>query len=165
MGDLRPMASALLSLYDRGMIRRLLCVLAVSACALAVVALTPLGAQAQSAVTITVGSTGNLAKSRVVVTVPVQITCAPVGTLFDFEDSATIEQAAGRAIASGSGSAGQPSVVCDGTPQPVTFTFLADPTGPPFHRGYAAVEVFLFVSGSDGSESGSSGLQTIKLKG
>ena len=158
------MARALLSPYRQAMIRRLFFLLAVPACASAVVALTPLGAQAQSAVTISVAATGTLAHSRVVATVPVQITCAPVGTVFDIMPTATIEQAAGHAIASGSGGPSQP-IVCDGTPHPNTVTFLADPAGPPFHGGPAAVEVSVFIFGSGGSESGSSGLQTVTLKG
>jgi hypothetical protein len=123
----------------------------------------PLGAQAQSAVTISVGSTATLSKSRVVVTVPVQITCAPIGTVFDNMGNATIEQAAGHAIASGSGFEDQP-IVCDGTPHPNTYTLSADPTGPPFHGGQASVSISVSLDGSTGREFGSSGPQPVTLK-
>jgi|SRR6266581_1171401 hypothetical protein len=146
------------------MTRRLLRRLFVLTCVSALVALTPLSAKAQSPeVTITVGATGTV-QSRIVVTVPVQITCGPleVGTA---QQSATIEQAAGHEIAQGSGFADQP-IVCDGTAQPNTFTFLADPSGPPFHGGNAAVSIGLFIcSPSFVCISGGSGIQIVKLKG
>ena len=124
----------------------------------------PLSAQAQPAVSISVGSKGTLAPSRVVVTVPVQITCAPIGTINAVQENATIEEAAGRAIASGSGFSDQP-IVCDGTPYPNTFTFSADPTGAPFHVGPASVNISLFIENSTGGfETGSSGIQTVRLR-
>jgi hypothetical protein len=155
------------------MIRRLLSLLLMPACALAVVVLTPLGAQAQqSAVTITIASKGTLARSRVVVTVPVQISCdlsagqpGPIGSPFSIEGGATILQAVGRlAIASGSGFTDQP-IVCDGTPHSNTVTLVADASGPPFHTGAASVTFSLFIEDFSGnSESGSSGPQTVSLK-
>jgi hypothetical protein len=150
--------------YDKAMIGRLLSFFLVPTAALAVVAMTPLGAQAQSDVTISIGSTGTLAPSRVVATVPVQITCAPVGTVQAVQEGATLEQAAGHAIASGSGFSDQP-IVCDGTPHANSFTFSADATGPPFHGGPASVNISLFIFGSDGFESGGSGFQTVSLVG
>src|SRR6266536_577593 len=127
-------------------------------CVSALAALTPLSARAQSPeVTITVAATGTL-QSRIVATVPVQITCGPLDVAF-VEQGATIEQAAGREIASGSGFADQP-IVCDGTAQPNTFTFLADPSGPPFHGGDAAVRIALFIcSPTFVCINGSSGIQ------
>jgi hypothetical protein len=47
-------------------------------CVSALVALSPLAAQAQEEVTITVGPTGTLQANGVVVTVPVEITCGPL---------------------------------------------------------------------------------------
>jgi hypothetical protein len=130
----------------------------------ALVALTPLSARAQSSeVTITVGATGTL-QSRIVATVPVRITCGPLEVSV-VQESATIEQAAGTAIAHGSGFSDQP-VVCDGTAQPNTFTFLADPSGPPFHGGNAAVSISLFICDpSFVCVSGSSGVQIVRLRG
>ncbi len=147
------------------MTRRLLRRLFVLTCVSALVALTPLSAKAQSPeVTITVGATGTL-QSRIVATVPVQITCGPLEVGF-VQQSATIEQAAGNQIAQGQGFADQP-IVCDGTAQPNSFTFLADPSGPPFHGGDAAVSISLFICDPTFVVciSGGSGIQIVRLRG
>ena len=83
------------------MARQLLRRVLMLTCVAAIVALTPLSAQAQSEVTITVGATGTL-QSRIVARVPVQITCAPMEVAFG-DTGGTIRQAAGREIAHGSG--------------------------------------------------------------
>jgi hypothetical protein len=143
---------------------RLLRRLFVLTCVSALVALTPLSAKAQPpGVTITVGATATL-QSRIVATVPVQITCGPLEVGFA-QESATIEQAAGKQIAHGQGFSDQP-IVCDGTAQPNTFTFLADPSGPPFHGGDAAVSIGLVICdpASVVCISGSSGIQIVRLR-
>jgi hypothetical protein len=146
------------------MTKRVLYPLIVLACVSAFVTSTPLSARAQSTdVTITVGPTGRL-QSRIVATVPVQITCGPLDVGID-QQSATIEQAAGQRVAHGTGFADQ-AIVCDGTPQPNSFTFLADSSSPPFHGGDAAVNIGLFLcSPSFTCISGGSGIQIVRLTG
>ena len=155
------------------MFRRLLALLSVSACASAVMVLAPISAQAQSAVTISLGSTGTIAKSKVLVTLPVQITCdltagqpGPIGTPFTVEDDASIAQAAGRAIATGTGFADRSAVVCDCTPHRNTITLVADSTGPPFHGGHATVQYQVLIFDNNGNtEQANTGFVTISLNG
>ena len=147
------------------MTTRRLRLLLMLACVSALVALTPLGAQAQEEVTITVGATGTLQARGVVVTVPVEITCGPieVDPRFTMAD-ALLQQAVKRQIAQGFGNPDQP-IVCDGTPHPNTFTILASASGPPFRKGDAAVRVFVTVGNETACcISGSSGIQTIRLR-
>jgi hypothetical protein len=147
------------------MARQLLRRFLVLTCVAAVVALTPLSAQAQSEVTITVGATGTL-QSRIVARVPVQITCAPMEVAFG-DTGGTIRQAAGREIAHGSGGADQPvtSIVCDGAPHPASFTFVADLDSPPFRGGDAVVTVAVILCDVNFvCQSGDSGFQTVKLR-
>ena len=111
---------------------------------LAVLAVTlALGGTAQ-AMTLAVGSPDLAA--RIAVTVPVTVTCNPVGSLTVFSQMITVrvEQAAGRAIARGTGTlfAAFPSPLlfpCDGSTQELSVIVLADPAGPPFHGGKAIV--------------------------
>lgn len=122
-------------------------------------------AAAQSEVTITVGATGTL-QSRILVTVPVQITCSPIEVALG-DTGGSIEQAAGREIAHGGGAADLPitAIVCDGTPHPASFTFLADFDSPPFHGGDAVVIVGVTLCDANFvCESGSSGPQIVKLR-
>ena len=155
------------------MTRRLLALLSVPVCASAAVVLMPLGAQAQSAVTISLAPTGTIARSHVLVTVPVQITCdltaghpGPIGTPFFVEDFGTIAKAAGQAIATGTGFADRSAIICDGTPHPNTITFVADSGSPPFRGGAATVRYTVDIFGNFGnSEQGDSGFQTVSLKG
>jgi hypothetical protein len=134
-------------------------------CVSALIALTPLGAEAQGTVNITVGATGTLQANGVVVTVPVEITCGPIEMDPRFtEASATLQQAVKRQIATGFGNPNQP-IVCDGAPHPNTFTILASSSGPPFRKGDAAVQVFVRVGNeTECCISGSSGIQIIKLR-
>jgi hypothetical protein len=146
------------------MTRRLPRVLLMLTCVSALVALTPLGAQAQGEVTVTVGARGTLLARGVAATVPMEITCGPMEVDPRFTDaSAELQQAVRHRIAHGLGFPEQP-IVCDGTPHPNTATIPADTSGPPFRKGDAVVEVFVRV----GNEtfccpSGSSGFQIIKL--
>jgi hypothetical protein len=86
-------------------------------------------------------------RSRVAITVPVEVTCPaldPSYTLWGQSITVSIEQAAGNAIAYGTGSAfghspDSPLVVCDGTPKTVSITVLADPASRPFSRGWLSV--------------------------
>lgn len=147
------------------MTRRPLRLLLMLTCVSALVALTPLSAQAQEEMTITVGPTGTLLARGVAVIVPMEITCGPieVDPRFTMAD-AELRQAVRRQIAHGFGFPEQP-IVCDGTPHPNTATILADTSGPPFKKGQAVVEVSVRV----GNEtfcciSGGSGIQTIRLR-
>jgi hypothetical protein len=147
------------------MTRRLPRLLLMLMCVSALVALTPLGAQAQGEVTITVGATGTLLARGAGATVPMEITCGPleVDPRFTMAD-AELHQAVKHQIAHGFGFPEQP-IVCDGTPHPNTTTIVADASGPPFRKGDAAAEVFVSV----GNEtqcciSGSSGVQIIRLR-
>lgn len=88
-----------------------------------------------------------LSKSRVVVTVPVQVTCPaldPAFTLVGQSITVDVQQSAGRQIAHGSASVHGYSpdhllVACDGTPKTVNVAVRADPTGPPFRGGWMSV--------------------------
>jgi hypothetical protein len=147
------------------MTRRLPRLLLMLTCISALLALTPLGAQAQGEVTITVGATGTLLARGAGATVPMEITCGPleVDPRFTMAD-AELHQAVKHQIAHGFGFPEQP-IVCDGTPHPNTATIVADASGPPFRKGDAAAEVFVRV----GNEtqcciSGSSGVQIIRLR-
>ena len=147
------------------MTRRLLRLLLMLTCVSALVALTPLGAQAQGEVTITVGATGTLLVRGVAATVPMEITCGPieVDPRFTMAD-AELRQAVKHQIAHGFGFPEQP-IVCDGTPHPNTYTVVADASGPPFRKGDAAVEVGLRVGNETACcISGSSGVQIIRLR-
>jgi hypothetical protein len=147
------------------MTRRLPRLLLMLTCISALLALTPLGAQAQGEVTITVGATGTLLARGAGATVPMEITCGPleVDPRFTMAD-AELHQAVKHQIAHGFGFPEQ-TIVCDGTPHPNTATIVADASGPPFRKGDAAAEVFVRV----GNEtqcciSGSSGVQIIRLR-
>jgi hypothetical protein len=147
------------------MTRRLLRLLLMLTCVSALVALTPLGAQAQGEVTITVGATGTLLARGVGATVPMEITCGPIEVDPRFTMAGVeLRQAVKHQIAHGFGFPEQP-IVCDGTPHPNTATVLADASGPPFRKGDAVAEVFVFVGNPDFCcISGSSGFQIIRLR-
>jgi hypothetical protein len=99
---------------------------------------------AASDITVNIGAP-TLSKSRVAVTVPVAVTCQPLDPTFDIvieTVSAHVAQAAGRRIASGSGTrTGGPTdlFACDGASHTVSVAVLADTAGPPFHGGLASV--------------------------
>jgi hypothetical protein len=106
-------------------------------------ALVPVVASASN-VSATVGA-GTLT-DKVAVTIPVTVTCAgpfwdpTTQQLFDENIQLSVEQASGKQIARGTGSASlalpiaQPQQ-CDGSAVTIPVTILADPTGPPFHGG------------------------------
>ena len=88
--------------------------------------------------------------ARIAVTVPVTVTCNPFSpslTLISQSVTVRVEQAAGRAIARGTGSlfTSFPSpqlFPCDGTAHELPVTVLGEnPAGPPFHGGKAIVEL------------------------
>jgi len=147
------------------MTRRLPRLLLMLTCVSALVALTPLGAQAQGKMTITVGAEGTLLARGVAATVPMEITCGPLEVDPRFTEAiAELQQAAKHRIAHGLGFPEQP-IVCDGTPHPNIATVMADDSGPPFRKGDAVVGVFVRV----GNETfccivGRSEIQTIKLR-
>ena len=121
---------------------------------------------ASAAATITVGKPTLVA--RVLVNLPVTVTC-DVGnpaTSF-FAPNATIEEAVGKKIATGTGSAPGPfpfTANCDGvTPTSFVIQVLAATSGPPFQKGKAIVEANFFINGPNGSESASTGSISVKL--
>lgn len=118
-----------------------------------------------SQVTIEIGPQAGL-RALVLVKVPVRISC-PTG--FDRVEASNgpLQQAAGSAIARTNVSAGllaQP-LVCDGTPHQNSFTAMADPAGPPFHAGEAAIRITLQLCNPDFEcRAGDSGFSVIQLK-
>lgn len=113
-----------------------------------VVAATTLLATAgvAQAMTITLG-TPDLS-SRILVNVPVTVTCSPFDpslVFFSANVNVRVEQAAGQKIAFGQGGVGGFLPVlpfaCDGTPYTVTVPVLANTAGAPFHGGAAVFSV------------------------
>jgi hypothetical protein len=109
-------------------------------------------APAAGAMTIRVGDPDVV--SRVAVRVPLVVNCSPFTaglTPVDRRVMATVQQAAGKQIARGSGVNGFVSAtglffVCDGTDQAVSVTVTADPAGPPFHGGRAILTASAFAA-------------------
>ena len=112
-----------------------------AACTLAVLALmlAAVPAGAADGIQITISLTATLT-NRVAVSVPVQIAC-PTDAGFPEENSLVLLQAVGRSIAHGTGAIA--GLVCDGTPHDYTVGALADPSGPPFKKGRAVVQMTL----------------------
>jgi hypothetical protein len=95
-------------------------------------------AAAQAAMTISLGQPDLTA--RVLVTLPVTVTCSPFDStlvLFQSQLTVSVEQAAGQRIARGFGGVFNAVPACDGTPYTIVVRILADPSGPPFHGGHA----------------------------
>jgi hypothetical protein len=95
-------------------------------------------AAAQAAMTISLGQPDLTA--RVLVTLPVAVTCSPFDStlvLFQSQLTVSVEQAAGQRIARGFGTAFIAMPACDGTPSTIDVRMLADSFGPPFHGGPA----------------------------
>ena len=109
-------------------------------------------APAAGAMTIRVGDPDVV--SRVAVRVPLVVNCSPFSpglTPTLRQVSATVQQAAGKQIARGTGSnqfvsAAGLLFVCDGTDQAVSVTVTADPAGPPFHGGRAILKASAFAA-------------------
>jgi hypothetical protein len=122
---------------------------------------------AAAAVGITLGSRATLT-ARVLVTVPVTVTCGPFDQFFGaMSNSVTVEQAAGNGIATGTGSIAD--LVCDGTPHTSQAGVLAAPTSKPFHGGSAVASASLVVNGIIGGQFvfdfGQAGPQVIAIRG
>jgi hypothetical protein len=122
-------------------------------------------ANAFGSVGVSVGSASLTAK--VLLTVPVAVTCAPLDPIQFYGDSSVIvEQAVGKQIAFGSGSF--TGFTCDNTPHTVNVDVLARTDGPPFHGGSAvaraSASVCGYLGGEFGCQSGSSGYQKIKIR-
>jgi hypothetical protein len=136
--------------------------ISLAAVATSLVALVVPGlAKADPGVSVAIGPTATL-QSRVLLTVPVTVTCDPVGDFFSMS-FVSVEQASGTKIASGSGFL--PTVTCDSAPHTYGVSVLANTTGPPFHGGQAVVSASVSLFGSFGSEGGSAGPQTILVRG
>lgn len=112
-------------------------------------------ANAGSGMTVSFGSP-SLSPSRVAITVPVNVSCAPFDPtlLLSSFVSVSVEQASGTGIAHGFGSLGASFVPgfplpfpCDGASHTVSVTVLADTSGRPFHGGPATVSGFAEASG------------------
>jgi hypothetical protein len=112
-------------------------------------------------VTVTIGPTATL-QSRVLLTVPVTVTCDPFGDFFSMS-FVSVEQASGRQIAHGSSFI--PTITCDSAPHTYPVSVLADASGPPFHGGQAIVSASVNLFGSLGSEGGSAGPQSVSVRG
>ena len=100
-------------------------------------------ASASAAMTVSLGQPTLTA--RVAIKVPATVSCDPFDpslTYFDDSVIVSVEQAAGRDIAKGTGSAFGflPNLVfaCDSAPHTVSVDAAADASGPPFHGGRAA---------------------------
>jgi hypothetical protein len=127
------------------LVKRLLCLAAVALGA----ALLASTAAADTGMTIGLGSP-SLSNSRVLITEPVTVSCLPFDpflTLVDEQLTVSVEQAAGKAIARGSGFvfgsvAGTLPFPCDGAPHTVSVNISADPAGPPFHGGPTSLSAF-----------------------
>jgi hypothetical protein len=95
-------------------------------------------AAAQAEMTISLGQPE--LTSKVLVTLPVTLTCSPFDAglvLFQSQLTVSVEQAAGQRIARGFGNVFNAVPACDGTPHTTDVRLLADPLGPPFHGGHA----------------------------
>jgi hypothetical protein len=112
---------------------------------------------AQADITVTVGQP-SLSSSRVLITVPVTVSCSPFDPSLTFTNagiSVTTEQAAGTRIATGAGSVGGnfypgPFVfLCDGSNYTVPVSVLAAAPGPPFHGGPAAFSASAFADAAN----------------
>ena len=111
------------------------------------IAASTAAATATPALTISLGQPD--LQAGVLITVPMTITCSPFDpslTFFDSSAFVSVEQASGGRIARGSGGTGSMTgnsiaFPCDGTPNAVSVTVLADVNGPPFHGGRAAFTV------------------------
>ena len=111
-------------------------------------------APAANAMTIRTGDPEIL--SRVAVRVPLVVNCSPFSpglTPTGRQVVATVQQAAGKQIAHGTGfnqlvSATGLLFTCDGTDQAVSVTVPADPAGPPFHGGRAILSASAFPADS-----------------
>src|SRR5438093_8028893 len=91
--------------------------------------------------------------ARVLLTVPVEVTCAPLDPIQFYGDSGvTVEQAVGKQIAFGSGSF--TDFICDNAPHTVNVDVLARTDGPPFHGGSAVARGSASVCGYLGGEFG-----------
>jgi hypothetical protein len=87
--------------------------------------------------------TASVSKSKVVVTVPMRLTCPAPDPSYDFHVQTVnlnVSEAIGKQIAHGSGGAfGLPLIPCDGAPHTVNATVSADVTGPPFSKGWMSI--------------------------
>jgi hypothetical protein len=104
------------------------------------------GATAATAQATTISLGAPSLSGRVAITEPVTVSCSPFDpslTLFGESVNVSVEQASGRSIARGSGSAFGfvPALLfaCDGSQNTVPVTILADTAGPPFHGGTVVV--------------------------
>jgi hypothetical protein len=105
-------------------------------------------AVASGGMTMTVGSP--TLSGRVLITVPLTITCSPFDpslTFFSASAAVSVEQAVGQHIATGFGSVGgfmggtQIAYNCDDSPQSVPVLVQANSSGPPFHGGQASFTI------------------------
>jgi hypothetical protein len=134
---------------------------------LAASAATALGAvaPASAAVTVSVPETADLS-ARLLVKVPVTVTCGPVdvtGSSLQVQ----LSQAVKKEIAHGSvflgGMFGGLTFTCDGAPHAYSVTVVADSSGAPFRRGSAVITATAFLFGAT-SDQGTSGPQVIRLR-
>jgi hypothetical protein len=132
--------------------------------ALAVAVTCAVIAPAANAMTIRAGDPE--LSGRIAISVPIVVSCSPFDpalTHFSGGVTVSVQQAAGRQIASGSGSVFGSSVTsslpftCDGTEQTVPVTVLANTSGPPFHGGRAVLSASANASAGEPCFPGSTG--------
>ena len=122
--------------------------------------------------TITVGPTGTVT-NRILVSVSVTIVCDPLPDTPVFSSaSATVQQANGKQISTGTGGANTfsgpaaPFLTCDGvTANTAVVQILPDPGSGPFKGGGAVVTARFDYQTPTGSESGSSTFTTVRPRG
>jgi hypothetical protein len=110
----------------------------------AVAVLAGCGATASAAEALTISPGSPTLTGRIAITEPVMVTCSPFDPTLTLDSESLnvqVEQAAGKAIAHGTGftSSFSPTSLfpCDDSQSTVPITIYADPAGPPFHRGKA----------------------------
>jgi hypothetical protein len=90
---------------------------------------------------------GTVTARGLILTIPLQITCAFPGTFNDSEIQVSVRQAQGLSIVEGRAFANLSSTDCDGTPHTVNVT--VQPENAPFRPGSAVASAFAFVCYSD----------------
>ena len=125
-------------------------------------------APAAHAMTVRVGNPTLI--GRVAMSVPVAVSCTPFDPAFTyFSDGVfvSVQQPAGRDIASGAGSvfgsnSGEPQLLfpCDGTEQALTVPVTVNSASPPFHGGHAVANASASATAGQPCFPGSTGCFT-----
>ena len=141
-----------------------------------------LGITATTASAMTLSLGAPTLSNRILISVPATVSCDPFDaslTYFAYGVTVSVQQAAGREIARGTGAAGSfmdGLIPCDSAPHTVDVNVSADPAGPPFHGGPASFSASAYADagycyGPNGSwgcallawQSASTGSTTLNL--